>query len=235
MIGAHPDDIEATCGGTIKLLREREIDVYYTITTNGDKGCSNSTFCSGLSVDEIAVARRYEQYNAAKILNIPIENINLLNYEDGLLISYAPLEVRKRLAADIRRRKADVVMSWSPYPNLSLAPYQGWLDLGYHTDHQETGRLALYASRTAGSTRLFPELGVPHRPSFYFIWEYLEPDFYLDITDAVPFKVASYAAHTSQGAYDGQSKEMWTEIGERIASSIPGFKGQYAEGFKAYY
>jgi len=37
-IGAHPDDIEIGCGGTIKKHVLKGDDVYYVIATNGEKG-----------------------------------------------------------------------------------------------------------------------------------------------------------------------------------------------------
>ena len=37
-IGAHPDDIEIGCGGTVKKHVQRGDDVYYVIATGGEKG-----------------------------------------------------------------------------------------------------------------------------------------------------------------------------------------------------
>ncbi|WP_406657770.1 PIG-L deacetylase family protein [Methanolobus sp. ZRKC2] len=37
-IGAHPDDIEIGCGGTIRKHVERGDEVYYSIATGGEKG-----------------------------------------------------------------------------------------------------------------------------------------------------------------------------------------------------
>jgi len=38
LISAHPDDIEGCVGGLVSMLTQQDIDVYYVILTNGDKG-----------------------------------------------------------------------------------------------------------------------------------------------------------------------------------------------------
>lgn len=37
-VGAHPDDIELGCGGTIIIHMQKGDDIYYVIATNGEKG-----------------------------------------------------------------------------------------------------------------------------------------------------------------------------------------------------
>ena len=55
-IGAHPDDIEFGCGGTLALHAKAGHDVYLLVMTEGHKG------------GEKAV-RKEEQHNAARLLN----------------------------------------------------------------------------------------------------------------------------------------------------------------------
>ena len=37
-IGAHPDDIEFSCTGTLLKLKEKGYQIYYIIATNGENG-----------------------------------------------------------------------------------------------------------------------------------------------------------------------------------------------------
>lgn len=59
-IGAHPDDIELGCGGTIALLIEDNVEIYYLILS-----------LRGSNEEEV--------YSAAKSMNIPKSNVILPN------------------------------------------------------------------------------------------------------------------------------------------------------------
>lgn len=66
-IGAHPDDIEIGCGGTIRKHILSGDDVYYAIATNGEKG--------GNSKERIDEAKK------ASLL-MGVKGIDFLNLED---------------------------------------------------------------------------------------------------------------------------------------------------------
>jgi len=69
-IGAHPDDIEIGCGGTIIKHIIRGDDVYYVIATNGEKG--------GNMVERIKEAK-----NSAAIIGV--KGIEFLGLKDTLV------------------------------------------------------------------------------------------------------------------------------------------------------
>jgi LmbE family N-acetylglucosaminyl deacetylase len=69
-IGAHPDDIEIGCGGTIKKHILMGNDVYYIIATNGEKG--------GKKEERIAEAKR-----AAELMGV--KKIDFLNLRDSFV------------------------------------------------------------------------------------------------------------------------------------------------------
>lgn len=67
-IGAHPDDIEIGCGGTLKKHIQKGDDVYYVIATNGERGGDGKV-------------RREEAEESAKLMGI--EDIDFLNLPDS--------------------------------------------------------------------------------------------------------------------------------------------------------
>jgi LmbE family N-acetylglucosaminyl deacetylase len=69
-IGAHPDDIEIGCGGTIKKHVLKGDEVYYVIASNGEKG--------GKAEERINEARK-----AAQLMGI--KGIDLLNLRDTFI------------------------------------------------------------------------------------------------------------------------------------------------------
>lgn len=125
MISAHPDDIEAAAGifffsssfckinsccfegGLVLLLTKQGTKVYYLILTNGDKGCSNP-ICQDWNSEQIAVARAQEAINAAKVLGVPDKNVILLDYEDGMMVTYPEIQIMQSLVSVIRNVKPNV-------------------------------------------------------------------------------------------------------------------------------
>jgi LmbE family N-acetylglucosaminyl deacetylase len=123
-ISAHPDDIEASAGGLISQLTQTDVEVFYVILTNGDKGCANS-FCLNWTSEEIAFTRSMEAMTAAAVLNVPSKNVVLLDYEDAMLTSYPEQDPRQLLVQQIRTFRPDVILTWYPYPNFNLQPHLG--------------------------------------------------------------------------------------------------------------
>jgi len=62
-VGAHPDDVEFMCSGTLKLLKDKDYKIFIGVITNGDCG---SMYESQESITKI---RRKEAINAAKLLD----------------------------------------------------------------------------------------------------------------------------------------------------------------------
>jgi LmbE family N-acetylglucosaminyl deacetylase len=123
-------------GSTIYQLTQQNIEVYYLIITNGDKGCGNP-FCANWTIQQISAQRmqvrfkiykilnRQEQYNAAAIIGVPASRITFLGYEDSMLTAYPEQDPRRDIVTAIRSIRPDVVMSWYPYPNFAMLPAQG--------------------------------------------------------------------------------------------------------------
>ncbi len=100
-----------------------------------------------------------EQFASAQILSIPTNNIFFLGYEDCLLGNYPESEVLRDIVRIVRLVQPTVVITWDMSPRLELVPSEGWNDLGYHPDHQVSGKRALDAVWSASLGRMWPELG----------------------------------------------------------------------------
>jgi LmbE family N-acetylglucosaminyl deacetylase len=72
VIGAHTDDVEMMCGGTIVKFLDCEREVYYATFSFADKSLPEG-FPEGTTRDEAV--------GAAKVLGIPMLNLGLFDYE----------------------------------------------------------------------------------------------------------------------------------------------------------
>jgi len=232
-IYAHPDDMEVSAGGLVSLLTP-QTEVSLVIVTNGDKGCSNS-LCTNMTDAQLAAERQQEQMQAAAVLGIKWSHVVMLDYGDAMLTSYAEQQVRQDLVYYVRSIKPNVVMTWFPYPNFNLLPSQGWDDMGYHPDHQASGKLTLDAVFDAGVNRLFPQSGPAWHVSEFYMWEFLTPTYYVDIT-GTPYqaKVNAYLEHHSQYSDPAQVTQIMSFLGTSVANVSGLTSGRMAEGFTMY-
>jgi LmbE family N-acetylglucosaminyl deacetylase len=180
-IGAHPDDVEFGCGGTLAKWAAHGCVVHHLICTDGSKGSWD------VSADTAALVRtrQEEQRAAAKALGATGEQVFLGNV-DGELES--TLDQRREVALWIRRLQPTVVLGHDPWKRYRL-----------HPDHRHAGLLAVEGIVAARDPHFFPELGVPHhRPDELLLFEADEPDHVEDVAAFVDRKIAALLSHTSQ-------------------------------------
>jgi LmbE family N-acetylglucosaminyl deacetylase len=239
MVVAHPDDVEGTSGGLVKLMTEAGISVHYIIVTNGDKGCANA-FCANYTSQEIAVARYQEQINAGIVLGVPAANITMLDYEDCFSLNHVPdVEVTMEVVTLLRKINPDAVFTWYGYPLFSLMPHI-FDDLGFHPDHQLVGRLTLDAVFGAQTAMVWPSLGAAppwnsNKKFFMFCFTTDACTHYVDIGTTLSSKVKSYLAHKSQ-CPDANGITGWlTDLAKGMAANtgVPGVT--YAENFQGWF
>ena len=135
-VGAHPDDIEFSCTGTMLKLKEKGYSIYYIIATNGENG-----FKIGHKPKKQRIQIRHkEQLNAAKKLGV--KEVFFLNYRDGFLIYNN--ELRKKLVKIIKKVKPEIIFSFDPanrdFESINLN----------HRDHRNIGEAvfdAVFAAR----------------------------------------------------------------------------------------
>ena len=184
--GAHPDDIELGCGGTIATCVKRGLRVGMIDLTRGEMGTRGTP-----------QTRKREAANAAKILGASFRE--QLDFGDGNLRTGRDEELI--LIDVVRRTKPKLV--YAPYPD------------DRHPDHTRTGRLVTEAAFYAGLRSLETGVPA-HRPQtcVYYIQNYMvPPSFVVDVTAAWKTKMRSIAAYKSQ-FHDPKSKEPKTFISD---------------------
>jgi N-acetylglucosamine malate deacetylase 1 len=137
-IGAHPDDVELGCGGTILRLTDAGRRVGVLDLTAGEKGSRGTV-----------ETRAAEAEKAAKLAGLACRET--LAFPDTELV--ASMELRKAIVAAIRRHRPKVV----------LAPMPGDL----HPDHAAAA-LAVQESVYPSGMKNFDAPGEPFRPTRVF-------------------------------------------------------------------
>ena len=184
-IGAHPDDIEFGCGGTIAKWSAEGAVVHHLVCTDGSKGTWNPDADTAALVQ----SRQVEQRNAASALGTS-GTVSFLGYVDGELEHSK--EAIDRIALAIRTLKPTVVLSHDPWKRYRL-----------HPDHRNTGLNvcdAIVAARDPHFLKHhFTDHGVVHhRPDALLLWEADEPNHVEDISPWVPVKLTALERHESQ-------------------------------------
>jgi LmbE family N-acetylglucosaminyl deacetylase len=180
-VGAHPDDVEFGCGGTMAKWAAAGCEITHLVCTDGSKG-------SWDPADDLAtlVASRQVEQRAASVALGGTGSVVFLGWRDGELES--GLRQRADACYWIRRLRPDVVLGHDPWKRYRL-----------HPDHHHAGRLAVEGIVAARDPHFFPEQGeAPHRPSHLLLWEADEPDHVEDIETALDRKLAALLEHRSQ-------------------------------------
>jgi bacillithiol biosynthesis deacetylase BshB1 len=188
-IGAHPDDIELSCAGT--LLKEQSLGKKTGVLdlTRGELGSRGS-----------AEIRDQEAADAAKILKLSVrEN---LAFKDGFLTNDEAhqLEVIKI----IRKYRPEVVLCNAVRDR--------------HPDHSKASELASVSCFLSGlkkiETHMDGEKQEHWRPKqvyHYIQWQDIEPDIVIDITGFIDQKIESVQAYKTQ-FYNPDDKSAKTPI-----------------------
>lgn len=180
-IGAHPDDVEFGCGGTLAKWAAHGCVVHHLVLTDGSKGTWDVT------ADRAALVtrRESEQREAARRLGAS-GDVVFVRRIDGELES--SLELRSEVARHIRRLRPQVVLGHDPWKRYRL-----------HPDHRHAGLLTCDAIVAARDPHFFPEHGIAHhRPETLLLWEADEPDHAEDVSSSLEAKIAALLAHESQ-------------------------------------
>lgn len=180
-IGAHPDDLEILCGGTLAKYARRGDEVFMAIATNGDVGSPT------LTREEIAAIRHEEAKRSAAVIGA---ELIWMGFPDEFLFNDKPTRIA--FIDAIRKARPDVMF------------VHGIND--YHPDHRIAGQVALDA-RIPASVRLV-ESALPHcdKIPHVFLMDNIggidfEPEVYVDISDTMEIKRQMLMQHESQDAW----------------------------------
>ncbi len=180
-VGAHPDDIEFGCGGTLAKWAADGCQIHHLVCTDGSKG----SWDAAEDPAQLVAVRRLEQQEASRALGGK-GAVTFLGWPDGELES--GLRQRIEVAAVIRRVRPDVVLGHDPWKRYRL-----------HPDHRNAGYLVTDGIVAARDPLFFPELNLePHRPGSLLLWEADEPDHVEDVTGQIEAKLAALYCHRSQ-------------------------------------
>ncbi len=169
VVGAHPDDPETGCGGTMALLAKEGHDVVSAYLTRGEAGIR------GTSYDDAAKIRTAEAQKACDILNATPK---FLGQIDG------NCEITKEHYDTIynffKKEEPDVIFTHWPIDGhrdhriCSILVYDAWIKLG------KKSSLYYFEVESGGQTQNFP------------------PSDFVDISDVIEIKHAACNAHVSQ-------------------------------------
>ena len=181
MIGAHPDDPDIYCGGTMVKLIRRGFKVKFVSITDGCMGHHR------LTPEETARTRRAETIEAAR--RFGLDGYDIYGYHDCEL--YPTDEARRLVACRIREYEPDFVIAHRT--------------CDYHADHRAAGQLVMDAGYLLGvphwcdsvkAQRLRPVILYMTDPFTYP--RELRPDVMIDVTDCMDDWCEGLDAQVSQ-------------------------------------
>ena len=187
--GAHPDDVELGCAGTIAKEISLGKKVGIIDLTRGELGTRGS----------VAI-RNAESAAATKILGVTVrENLEM---RDGFFVND---EAHQLIIIKILRKyRPEIVLCNATEDR--------------HIDHGKGSKLVSDACFLSGLQQIKTEIGGIrqefHRPKcvyHYIQWKNIEPDFVVDISGFNDIRLAAILAYKSQ-FYDPNSNEIETPI-----------------------
>ena len=216
-IGAHPDDIELGCGGTIIKLISEGKNVGIIDLTEGELGTRGTR-----------ETRYQEAAKAAEILGVSVrEN---LGFRDGFLNNSEDYQLK--IVEKIRKHRPEIV-------------FANAID-DRHPDHAKAAKLVSDACFLSGLRKIetfdgdkLQEVWRPKHIFHYIQWKHIVPDFVVDITGFLDKKIEACLAYKTQ-FYDPNSKEPVTPIATKDFLDSLTYRAQdlgrlsgvsFAEGF----
>ena len=217
VFGAHPDDVELSCGGTILAEMAKGKKVGIVDITQGELGTRGTL--------EI---RKKEAMDAASIMKIEVrENLEMA---DGFFMNDEAHQ--RKIISSIRKYQPEIVLCNAPSDR--------------HPDHGRAADLVYTAAFLSGlrkiETKENSSLQKAWRPKYVFNYiqdKYFHPDFVVDVTDVFEKKIEAIKAYKSQFFNPGSNEpDTYISSPEFLESIIYRSKMfgkligvKYAEGF----
>jgi len=218
VIGAHPDDFELCCAGTVAAWMRQGWQARLVLVTSGDKGTGDAATPAAALAERVVSQREAEQKEAGAVLGL--RDIVYLRQPDGEL--FPTMDLRRELCRQIRIFRPHALFTHDPW-----RPYQ------LHPDHRAVGFAALDAVASARGPVFFPEQLVGDvtawRVSDVYLFASTWPDTFVDVSETFDLKMAALNKHAGQmvgmPGMEERLRAAATEHGKRIGA-------RYAEAFK---
>ena len=187
-VGAHPDDLEILCAGSLAKYAKRGDHVTMVVVTNGEVGSPT------LGKKEIANVRYQEACASAAVIGA---DFIWMDYPDEFLFSTD--QSRLKFLDMIRQARPDVILTHAP--------------TDYHPDHRAAGQI-IWDIRVMTTV---PNIETPHPPCdkipdiyYYDTLAGIDfiPQYYVDVSETFGIKKKMLACHKSQSIWLEKQYDM---------------------------
>jgi len=173
-VGAHHDDIELGCGGTLARLAKQGHQTFGLVLTNSE------THYDFRGIHRTSAAARREAECAAQVLGLTLVELDGFGQDNGTL-SY-DVELMRGIERFIDEQRISLVFShWTHDVN---------------TDHEAAAKLTRVAARRVPSVLMY-------RSNWYQAEQPFNGRFFVDVTDTIDLKRQSLACFESELANRG--------------------------------
>ena len=191
--GAHPDDVELGCGGSISLSKSQGKSIAIIDLTQGE-----------LSTRGTVETRKKEAQKAAKILGV--NHRENMKFRDGFFQNDESHQLE--LIKKIRSYRPEIVLCTATHDR--------------HLDHGKANSLVNDSCFLSGLEKIETidsngDKQDPWRPKLvleYIQWLDVQPDIIVDISDQLEIKINAVKTYRTQ-FYDPHSKETETPISNK--------------------
>lgn len=213
-IGAHPDDTEILCAGTLGRYARAGHHVTIAIATDGTAGHRT------LAPEALAPIREREARAAADLLGA---ELLWLGFPDEFLFDDAP--TRLAFVDAVRQARPDVILAHAPND--------------YHPDHRAASQLAFSASFVATLPNVRTDHPAHDTVAALYYMDTLagtgfHPQAYVDVSDTFDLKLEMLSCHESQLAWLQDHDDVDVRDMVRVVATARGHQAgvRYAEGFR---
>lgn len=214
-VGAHPDDVEICCFGTLARCVQRGDSVVVCSVTNGNQGHAE------IEPERLRLVRMAEGARAAQVIGASYTTLDV----DDMVLDDTDTSLRLRFTQMIRTIKPDVIITHEIED--------------YHPDHVATARLVFHCLTQA----LLPHVrtdspAIEKSPILYHMDKVggglFVPTEFVDVTETFEMKAEALICHTSQVDFLKKSSDMNLLHGIEVLAEYRGLQCgcRYAEAFR---
>jgi LmbE family N-acetylglucosaminyl deacetylase len=212
--GAHPDDLEIQCGGTLAKFARMGVSISMAVATDGSAGHML------IPPGELAEIRHSEAKESAQIIGA---ELYWMGFSDEMI--FDDIATRLHFVEIIRKARPDLILTHNPDD--------------YHPDHRRVSRLVFDASFLSGLANITTPS--PFHPGVQPLYYFdsmggieFQPTEYVDITETFEVKREMLSRHQSQvkWLFDHDQIDILASI--ELSARTRGFQcnAVLAEGFR---